>query len=104
MPHSPVHYNIHQAAIVVHCTGEEVGTYVCWCTLITGCDCRRINFTVEHLAPVSPAHHHFIQHLTHDHQSDSCHRIRFTANQIPVHSITQCFQYNRNDQMVRREE
>lgn len=60
---------------------------------------KRINFTLEHLAPVSPPHQRFIQQLARDHQSDSGHRIRFTANQIPVHNITQCFHYNRNDQM-----
>ena len=48
-------------------------------------------------------HQHFIQQLACDHQSDSGHGIRFTANQIPVHNITQCFHYNRNDQMVRKE-
>lgn len=63
----------------------------------------RINFTVEHLAAVSPAHQYFMQHLTHDHLSQSGCRIRFTANQMSVNNITKCFQYNRNDQMVRRE-
>ena len=74
-----------------------------WYVLFIGYGYYRINFTLEHLAPVSPPHQHFIQQLTRDHQSDSGHRIRFTANQIPVHNITQCFHYNRNDQMVRKE-
>lgn len=64
----------------------------------------RINFTVEHLAAVSPAHQYFIQHLARVHLSQSGHRIRFTANQIAVNNITQCFQYTRNDQMVRPED
>ena len=45
-----------------------------------------------------------MQHLARDHVSQSGHRIRYTANQMAVNSITQCFQYNRTDQMVSNED
>ncbi|XP_065900025.1 methyltransferase-like protein 22 [Dysidea avara] len=60
---------------------------------------KRINFTLEHLAAVSPAHQHFMQCITRHHMTQHGSSIKFTANQIPLQNITHCFNYDRSDHM-----
>lgn len=61
----------------------------------------RINFTLEDLAAVSPAHQYFMQCITRHHMTQRGGVVKFTASEIPLQTITQCFNYDRNDHMVR---
>ena len=96
---------------LVYVALEKRCVYMCVCVCVCVCaqiyplytdiiSCR-VNFTLEHLAAVSPAHQHFMQCITRHHTTQYGSSIKFTANQIPLQNIAQCFSYDRSDHMVR---
>lgn len=59
----------------------------------------RINFTLEDLAPASPAYEFFRQCLDMTYTTDSA-RVKFEIQQVPLSYIAKFSDYERNQEMV----